>query len=72
MSMHPMFTDEKMRFCRAVVDSYFAATGEERSEDVGPAASRALRRYAPFREDGELLRQKADEIDSKGLWSSDY
>ncbi len=67
MSMHPMFTDEKIRFCRAVADSYFAATGEERPEDVGQATSRALRRYAPYREDGELLRQKAAEIDKKGL-----
>ncbi len=68
MSMHPMFTDEKIRFCRAVADYYFTATGEGRSKDVGQATSRALRRYAPYREDGDLLRQKADEIDKKGLW----
>lgn len=71
LSMRPMFTVEKTRFCKEIANSYFAASGSQRTKDLESAVSKALRRYAPFREDGGLMIQMADDIDRKGLWSVD-
>jgi len=71
LSMHPMFTVEKTRFCKEIANSYFAVSGSQRMKGLESAVSRALRRYAPFREDGGLMIQMADDIDRKGLWSVD-
>jgi tRNA A-37 threonylcarbamoyl transferase component Bud32 len=71
LSMHPMFTFEKARFCKAIADSYFATAGYQRMKDLESAISKALRRYASFREDGASMVQMADDIDRNGLPSVD-
>jgi tRNA A-37 threonylcarbamoyl transferase component Bud32 len=71
LSMHPMFTVEKTRFCKEIANSYFAASGSQRMKDLESAVPKAMRRYASFREDGGLLLKKADDIDRNGLWSVD-
>jgi len=71
LSMHPMFTVEKTRFCKEIANSYFVVSGSQRMKDLESAVSKALRRYAPFREDGGSMIQMADDIDRKGLWSVD-
>ncbi|MDH3365859.1 MAG: hypothetical protein OEM29_07670 [Thermoplasmata archaeon] len=68
LSMHPMFTEEKVEFCRNVVDSYFTTSGLARRADVPSAVARAMMRYASFRKDGSSMVAKAHDIELHGIW----
>ncbi|MBN1677587.1 MAG: phosphotransferase [Candidatus Thermoplasmatota archaeon] len=69
LSMRPAFTDGKMVLARRVVSEYMEGYGPDGNEAVPRAVSDALRHYAQFRPDGDLLNSWADKIGSRGLVS---
>ncbi len=69
LSMHPMFTADKLAFCRRLTERYFALTGTERYADLSVATASALRHYASFRTDGGEMVARAAVIESAGLFS---
>ena len=67
LSMHPMFTEEKFEFVRAMSERYFQSTGQDRRQDLPSSTARALRHYARFRTDGDEMSSWADRIEDRGL-----
>ncbi len=69
LSMHPMFTGDKLALCRRLSERYFELTGAERAADLSAATAKALRHYANYRTDGGELVARAAVIESDGLFS---
>ena len=69
LSMNPMFTAEKLDFCRKMFDTYFGLVGTGRSSALNSAVARALRYYAAFRDDGHKMIGFASSIEESGLLS---
>ena len=69
LSMHPMFTGDKLALCRRFSERYFELTGAERTADLSAATAKALRHYANYRTDGGELAARAAVIESDGLFS---
>ena len=71
LSMHPMFTKAKIRFCSWLAGAYFSSSGETRMADMIEATAVALENSAAFRSDGRLMRMKAAEFRNTGIWSGE-
>lgn len=69
LSMNPMFTTEKLDFCRKMSDTYFGLVGTDRSNALNSAVARALRYYAAFRDDGHRMIGFASSIEKSGFLS---
>ncbi len=63
MMTDPPFTDDKVAFASHLAARYWHHSGEDRSGDIGPAVSAAIRHYAPFRANGAELLACASRID---------
>lgn len=69
LSMNPMFTDDKVEFCRMMSGTYFDSVGMNRAGDLDSATADALRYYAAFRDDGREMVRFASSIETTGLFS---
>jgi Ser/Thr protein kinase RdoA (MazF antagonist) len=69
LSMNPMFTDEKLEFCRMMSGTYFDSVKMDRAGDLDSATAEALRYYAAFRDDGREMVRFALSIERTGLFS---
>lgn len=70
----PVFTPPKVAFARRLAERYWAVSGQRRTDELGGAVSAAIRHYAQFRPNGQLLLAYASRIE-KGeilLRSSDH
>lgn len=67
LSMHPMFTKEKIDFCDRLAEAYFSTAGKDRTGDLARATAKALRYYSSFRSDPGLMVEMADELERTGL-----
>lgn len=71
LSMRPMFTRDKAKFCRTLAEKYFTAMGFTKTTELGESTAHALEHYASYRSDGESMVKKAAEIRSMGIWSDE-
>lgn len=71
LSMRPAFLESKFLTAERIASEYMTRSGLGRDRDTPHAVSCALRHYAGFREDGDLLRKWADRIECTGLASRD-
>jgi len=67
LSMRPAFTEGKIAMVKNITFEYMARSGLDRAEDVPEAVSDALRFYAGFRADCDLLNAWAERIERGDL-----
>lgn len=63
LMMNPVFTPPKLAFARRLADRYWAVSGQRRMSDLNKAVSVAIRHYAQFRPNGQVLLAYAERID---------
>jgi Ser/Thr protein kinase RdoA (MazF antagonist) len=59
----PVFTEQKIAFARRLADRYWAVSGQRRMDELDGAVSAAVRHYAQFRPNGQLLLSYAGRIE---------
>ena len=59
----PAFTAPKFAFAKRLAGRYWAVSGQRRAGELGGAVSAAIRHYAQFRPNGQLLLAYASKIE---------
>lgn len=61
--MDPVFTPPKVAFARRLAERYWAVSGQRRMGELDRAVSAAIRHYAQFRPNGQVLLAHANRIE---------